>query len=168
MSIPTMASSYTWIDARGHPVPPPTPTTTASSTSLLAKRIINIEINPGQNLGLMIRGGCEYGLGIYVTGVDLGSVAQRAGLQRGDEILEVNGRNFTQITHDKAVQILKSCRKMSIVANYIGKIPADNQMQGMTLSGASGGQGPGGQGQGGIENTELIDLGQSSGAGEFF
>lgn len=37
-------------------------------------------IEPGQSLGLMIRGGIEYGLGIYVTGVDKDSVADRAGL----------------------------------------------------------------------------------------
>ena len=46
-------------------------------------------------------------------------------LQRGDEIIEVNGLPFTSITHDKAVQILKSNRKMSILASHIGKIPAD-------------------------------------------
>lgn len=37
-------------------------------------------IEPGQSLGLMIRGGIEYGLGIYVTGVDKDSVSDRAGL----------------------------------------------------------------------------------------
>lgn len=73
----------------------------------------------------MIRGGSEYGLGIYVTGVDPGSVAERVGLSRGDEILSVNNKNFTTITHDKAVQILKSSKRMNIVASYIGKIPAD-------------------------------------------
>lgn len=69
----------------------------------------------------------------------------------------MNGRNFTSITHDKAVQILKSSRKMTIVANYIGKIPADNQT-------SSGG--------GGVmpildaENAELIDLSGGVGGGK--
>lgn len=70
-------------------------------------------------------------------------------MQRGDEILDVNGCNFTSITHDKAVQILKSCTKMAIVARYIGKIPADNQMNSaMPILD--------------VENTELIDLGGGS------
>lgn len=60
-----------------------------------------------------------------MTGVDPGSVAERVGLTRGDELLTVNSKNFTRITHDKAVQILKSSKRMQIVANYIGKIPAD-------------------------------------------
>lgn len=43
-------------------------------------RQVELVIEPGQSLGLMIRGGIEYGLGIYVTGVDKDSVADRAGL----------------------------------------------------------------------------------------
>lgn len=41
---------------------------------------MELVIEPGQSLGLMIRGGIEYGLGIYVTGVDKDSVADHAGL----------------------------------------------------------------------------------------
>lgn len=43
-------------------------------------RRVELVIEPGQSLGLMIRGGVEYGLGIYVTGVDKDSVADRTGL----------------------------------------------------------------------------------------
>ena len=39
-----------------------------------------MSIEPGQSLGLMIRGGVEYNLGIFITGVDKDSVADRAGL----------------------------------------------------------------------------------------
>ena len=69
------AEFYTWVDRYGAPVSPP------RINESWPKRNIDIEIQPGQNLGLMIRGGAEYGLGIYVTGVDPGSVAERAGLQ---------------------------------------------------------------------------------------
>lgn len=41
---------------------------------------VELAIEPGQSLGLMIRGGVEYGLGVFVTGVDPGSVAERCGL----------------------------------------------------------------------------------------
>lgn len=52
------------------------------------ERIRNVEllIEPGQSLGLMIRGGVEYGLGIFITGVDKDSVADRAGLMVRFEI----------------------------------------------------------------------------------
>lgn len=35
----------------------------------------------GLSLGLMIRGGAEYGLGIYITGVDPGSAADAGALK---------------------------------------------------------------------------------------
>ena len=38
-------------------------------------------VQEDDNLGLTIRGGVEYGLGIYVTGVDLESVAYKNGLK---------------------------------------------------------------------------------------
>jgi len=72
------SSSYVWVDRTGKVVGPPPPILHGSNNST---RLVNLEINPGQNLGLMIRGGIEYGLGIYVTGVDNGSVAARAGLK---------------------------------------------------------------------------------------
>lgn len=43
-------------------------------------RRVELVIEPGQSLGLMIRGGVEYGLGIFITGVDKDSVADRSGL----------------------------------------------------------------------------------------
>ena len=38
-------------------------------------------MRPDDNLGLMIRGGVEYGLGIFITGVDQTSVASHHGLK---------------------------------------------------------------------------------------
>ena len=40
---------------------------------------------------MTIRGGSEYGLGIYITGVDEESAARRSGIRVGDQILAVNG-----------------------------------------------------------------------------
>lgn len=50
---------------------------------------VDLCIEPGQSLGLMIRGGLEYSLGIYITGVDKDSVADRAGLM----VSEILNRN---------------------------------------------------------------------------
>lgn len=38
-------------------------------------------IHDNQSRGLMIRGGKEFGLGIYITSIDVGSVAENAGLK---------------------------------------------------------------------------------------
>ena len=42
---------------------------------------MNIFVEDGEKLGLMIRGGSEYGLGIYIAGVDPDSMAEKAGLK---------------------------------------------------------------------------------------
>ena len=42
---------------------------------------VNLVVSDKQDLGLMIRGGSEFGLGIYITGLDRNSVAENAGLK---------------------------------------------------------------------------------------
>lgn len=42
---------------------------------------MNLVLSEGRSLGLLIRGGAEYSLGIYITGVDQGSEAESAGLK---------------------------------------------------------------------------------------
>lgn len=42
---------------------------------------VNLNMDDGRSLGLMIRGGAEYGLGIYITGVDPGSAADAGALK---------------------------------------------------------------------------------------
>lgn len=42
---------------------------------------VNIFVEDGAKLGLMIRGGSEYGLGIYIAGVDPDCIAEQAGLK---------------------------------------------------------------------------------------
>ncbi|KAI5737531.1 hypothetical protein M8J76_014468 [Diaphorina citri] len=136
----TMRQAYSWIDRQGRPcsppldyarsvipMPPPPPPpprwnySARSSKDTVRKVELNIE--PGQSLGLMIRGGVEYNLGIFITGVDKDSVAERAGLLIGDEILEVNGQSFLQMTHDEAVNELKLHKRMTLTVRDVGKVP---------------------------------------------
>ena len=42
---------------------------------------MNIFVEDGVKLGLMVRGGSEYGLGIYIAGIDPGGAAEYAGLK---------------------------------------------------------------------------------------
>ncbi|KAK4878935.1 hypothetical protein RN001_007081 [Aquatica leii] len=124
-----------WMDRQGRPVSPPVEYTKAggippqrygysrSSSKDRSIRRVDLCIEPGQSLGLMIRGGVEYNLGIFVTGVDKDSVADRAGLMVGDQILEVNGQSFLDVTHDEAVAQLKYHKRMSLLVRDVGKVP---------------------------------------------
>ncbi|KAM7143300.1 rap guanine nucleotide exchange factor 6 isoform 7-T7 [Molossus nigricans] len=55
-----------------------------------------------------LNGGSEKGFGIFVEGVEPSSKAADAGLKRGDQIMEVNGQNFENITFVKALEILRN------------------------------------------------------------
>ncbi|RZF31867.1 hypothetical protein LSTR_LSTR009514 [Laodelphax striatellus] len=102
-----------------NPYPPPPPRTGKE----MFVRKVELSIEPGQSLGLMIRGGIEYNLGIFITGVDKDSVADRAGLLIGDQILEVNGQSFMDVSHDEAVNQLKLHKRMSLIVRDVGKVP---------------------------------------------
>ncbi|KOX76426.1 Whirlin [Melipona quadrifasciata] len=47
----------------------------------------------------------EGGVGVYISRVEEGSVAERAGLRPGDTILEVNGTPFRAVTHEEALKL---------------------------------------------------------------
>lgn len=126
--------TYTWVDRNGRRVSPPDDSEPqfhrSSSTWSLYNmgknsklRKVTLSLEEGESLGLMIRGGTEYGLGIYITGVDPDSAADRANLQMGDQILEANDVSFEDITHDEAVRILKHSKHLVMKILDVGKIP---------------------------------------------
>lgn len=55
--------------------------------------------------GFNIRGGSEYGLGVYVSSVDEGGPAEIQGLQVGDLIVEANDISFQNISHREAARV---------------------------------------------------------------
>uniref|UniRef100_A0A8C5NQW8 Whirlin n=1 Tax=Junco hyemalis TaxID=40217 RepID=A0A8C5NQW8_JUNHY len=129
---------YTWVDPQGRSVSPPSGLPHHQHSSLRRdsekrshlqllqegdEKKVNLVLNEGKSLGLMIRGGAEYSLGIYITGVDKGSEAESTGLKVGDQILEVNGRSFLSIPHDEAVKLLKSSRHLMMTVKDIGRLP---------------------------------------------
>ncbi|XP_062446763.1 whirlin isoform X3 [Rhea pennata] len=129
---------YTWVDPQGRSVSPPIGLPHHQNSSLRKdsekrshlqllqegdEKKVNLVLNEGKSLGLMIRGGAEYSLGIYITGVDKGSEAESTGLKVGDQILEVNGRSFLSIPHDEAVKLLKSSRHLIMTVKDIGRLP---------------------------------------------
>ncbi|XP_062976793.1 rap guanine nucleotide exchange factor 6 isoform X11 [Elgaria multicarinata webbii] len=61
-------------------------------------------------------GGSEKGFGIFVETVESGSKAAEVGLKRGDQVMEVNGQNFENITFAKATEILRNNTHLSITA----------------------------------------------------
>ncbi|XP_032128014.1 whirlin isoform X3 [Sapajus apella] len=130
---------YTWVDPQGRCISPPSGLPQSHGGTLRQQegdrrstlhllqggdeKKVNLVLGDGRSLGLTIRGGAEYGLGIYITGVDPGSEAEGSGLKVGDQILEVNGWSFLNILHDEAVRLLKSSRHLILTVKDVGRLP---------------------------------------------
>ncbi|XP_056395804.1 whirlin [Hyla sarda] len=130
---------YTWVDPQGRSVSPPGGLSHNNNPSVGVpekekrshlqllqegdEKKVNLVLGEGSSLGLLIRGGAEYSLGIYITGVDHGSEAESTGLKVGDQILDVNGISFLSIPHDEAVRILRSSRHLMMTVRDVGRIP---------------------------------------------
>ncbi|XP_057405395.1 whirlin isoform X4 [Balaenoptera acutorostrata] len=130
---------YTWVDPQGRSISPPSGLPQPHGSTLRQhegdrrsalhllqggdEKKVNLVLGDGRSLGLTIRGGAEYGLGIYITGVDPGSEAESSGLKVGDQILEVNGQSFLSILHDEAVRLLKSSQHLILTVKDVGRLP---------------------------------------------
>uniref|UniRef100_A0A3Q2VWJ9 PDZ domain-containing protein n=1 Tax=Haplochromis burtoni TaxID=8153 RepID=A0A3Q2VWJ9_HAPBU len=80
------------------------------SCPIVSGKETTIEIYKGNlGLGLSIVGGCDTLLGaVIIHEVNDGGAAQRDGrLQAGDQILEVNGIDMRQASHDEAIAVLR-------------------------------------------------------------
>uniref|UniRef100_A0A8C6WLR3 Rap guanine nucleotide exchange factor (GEF) 6 n=1 Tax=Neogobius melanostomus TaxID=47308 RepID=A0A8C6WLR3_9GOBI len=70
--------------------------------------------NREASLNFCVQGGSERGFGVFVESVEEGSKAAEAGLKRGDQIMEINGQNFENISLSKAVEIIRNNTHLSL------------------------------------------------------
>ncbi|KAM3842826.1 PDZ domain-containing protein 7-like [Diretmus argenteus] len=104
-----------------------TPSETSSGTAL--QRIIHLSTTSDDYcLGFNIRGGKEFGLGIYVSKLDPGGLAELNGIKMGDQILAANGVSFGDISHSNAVEVLKSHTHVMLTIKEAGRYPAYKEM----------------------------------------
>uniref|UniRef100_M4AXV8 Usher syndrome 1C n=1 Tax=Xiphophorus maculatus TaxID=8083 RepID=M4AXV8_XIPMA len=67
-----------------------------------------------KGMGISISSGPTQKPGIYISNVKPGSLSAEVGLEAGDQIVEVNGVDFTTLDHKEAVKVLKSSRSLTI------------------------------------------------------
>ncbi|VDM94913.1 unnamed protein product [Thelazia callipaeda] len=95
----------------------------ACSVKSRTRMIVYSRSNRDQPLSLSILGGKENGSpGIFVSDVQRGSHAEKIGLKRGDQIIEVNGQSFKKISLIRALEVLRSNTHLSITvkSNLLG------------------------------------------------
>lgn len=69
--------------------------------------------------GICVKGGKDAGHGVYISRIEEGSLAERAGLRPGDTILEVNGTPFTSVSHDEALKVSILCTNLILICCII-------------------------------------------------
>ncbi|XP_018580594.1 PDZ domain-containing protein 7-like isoform X1 [Scleropages formosus] len=100
----------------------------ASSDSALRRIVHLYTTSDDYCLGFNIRGGKEFGLGIYVSKLDPGGLAEQNGIKMGDQILAANGVSFEDISHSNAVEVLKSHTHIMLTIKEAGRYPAYKEM----------------------------------------
>ncbi|CAH1187892.1 unnamed protein product [Phyllotreta striolata] len=76
---------------------------------------INIMVAPRSKLGCGICKGPEYKPGIFVQFTKEGGIAREAGLRPGDQILQCNNVDFSDIPFNEAVNIMKNSRQLELI-----------------------------------------------------
>ncbi|XP_055447655.1 PDZ domain-containing protein 7 isoform X4 [Psammomys obesus] len=100
-----------------------------SSSEDGARRIVHLYTTSDDFcLGFNIRGGKEFGLGIYVSKVDHGGLAEENGIKVGDQVLAANGVRFDDISHSQAVEVLKGQTHIMLTIKETGRYPAYKEM----------------------------------------
>ncbi|XP_049746541.1 harmonin isoform X1 [Elephas maximus indicus] len=76
-----------------------------------------------EGLGLSVRGGLEFGCGLFISYLIKGGQADSVGLQVGDEIVRINGYSISSCTHEEVINLIHTKKTVSIKVRHIGLIP---------------------------------------------
>ncbi|XP_050192406.1 harmonin isoform X3 [Myiozetetes cayanensis] len=79
-------------------------------------------LNP-EGLGISVRGGLEFGCGLFISQLVKGGQADNAGLQVGDEVVRINGYSISSCTHEEVINLIRTKKIVSIKVRHVGMIP---------------------------------------------
>ncbi|XP_015719625.1 ATP-binding cassette sub-family C member 8 isoform X3 [Coturnix japonica] len=76
-----------------------------------------------EGLGISVRGGAEFGCGLFISQLVKGGQADNVGLQVGDEIVRINGYSISSCTHEEVINLIRTKKIVSIKVRHVGMIP---------------------------------------------
>ncbi|XP_068116448.1 harmonin isoform X2 [Hyperolius riggenbachi] len=85
----------------------------ASGRDIKEKKVF-ISLVGTTGMGCSISSGPSQKPGIFISNVKPGSLSAEVGLEVGDQIVEVNGVDFSNLDHKEAVRVLKSSRSLTL------------------------------------------------------
>ncbi|XP_031460588.1 tight junction protein ZO-3 isoform X2 [Phasianus colchicus] len=92
------------VEQDGHHSPRSRPSARAAPKDEYSPDSRVVQFVKARSVGLQLAGGND--VGIFVSGVQEGSPADSQGIEEGDQILQVNGTSFQNLTREEAVQYL--------------------------------------------------------------
>ncbi|KAK6751663.1 hypothetical protein RB195_003215 [Necator americanus] len=94
----------------------------ACSVKARSRTVVYSRANKDDALHFSVQGGKDCGCGIFINEVQVDSPAERCGMKRGDEILDVNGQPMKYLTLMKAQEIMKGSISLTITlkSNILG------------------------------------------------
>merc|ERR1719427_2021881 len=80
------------------------------------KRCVHIKRGSNEDeLGFELWGGAAYSCPVYISPVHTGSNAEKLGVKRGDQVIEVNGQNVEKLVLDKAHNLIKKNTELRLL-----------------------------------------------------
>ncbi|XP_017369526.1 gamma-2-syntrophin [Cebus imitator] len=89
-------------------------------------RTVTLRRRPAGGLGLSIKGGAEHNVPVVISKIIKGQAADQTGmLFVGDAVLQVNGINVENATHEEVVHLLRNAGdEVTITVEYLREAPA--------------------------------------------
>ncbi|KAK6177951.1 hypothetical protein SNE40_012808 [Patella caerulea] len=114
-----------WFDVRKKKmVPLPSDERMMDNQTIRERLVVLRVLKSSDFIGMNIRGGNEYNLGIYVSRLDQGGLAEKNGICLGDQIVAVNGTTFENVNHTSAVEFLRAHKTLRLTLKAVGRYPA--------------------------------------------
>ncbi|XP_047248536.1 harmonin isoform X1 [Girardinichthys multiradiatus] len=84
---------------------------------------VRLDRSHRDGLGLSVRGGLEFGSGLYISQIVKDGQAYNVGLQVGDEIVRINGYSISSCIHEEVISLIKTKKIVSLKVRHVGMIP---------------------------------------------
>uniref|UniRef100_A0A671KBG8 USH1 protein network component harmonin n=1 Tax=Sinocyclocheilus anshuiensis TaxID=1608454 RepID=A0A671KBG8_9TELE len=82
-----------------------------------------------EGLGLNVRGGLEFGCGLFISQIVKDGQAGNVGLQVGDEIVRINGYSISSCIHEEVINLIKTKKTVSLKVRHVGMIPVKSSSE---------------------------------------
>ncbi|KAG9334377.1 hypothetical protein JZ751_008126, partial [Albula glossodonta] len=82
-----------------------------------------------EGLGLSVRGGLEFGCGLFISQIVKDGQAGNVGLQVGDEIVRINGYSISSCIHEEVISLIKTKKTVSLKVRHVGMIPVKSSSE---------------------------------------